>query len=79
LGVAPERIFEEGCLLAVNLGNDADTTAAAYGQLAGAIYGEEAIPSRCEKLAMRAQIAHFANELCARAQARLRPIPDRRA
>lgn len=31
--------FEEGCLLAVNLGNDADTTGAIYGQLAGAYYG----------------------------------------
>lgn len=31
--------FEEGCLLAVNLGDDADTTGAVYGQLAGAVYG----------------------------------------
>ncbi|MEO6893303.1 MAG: ADP-ribosylglycohydrolase family protein [Ktedonobacteraceae bacterium] len=36
--------FREGCLLAVNLGNDADTTGAVYGQLAGAFYGEQAIP-----------------------------------
>ena len=36
--------FEEGCLLAVNLGDDADTTAAIYGQLAGARYGIEGIP-----------------------------------
>lgn len=28
--------FEEGCRLAVNLGNDADTTGAVYGQIAGA-------------------------------------------
>ena len=28
--------FDEGCLLAVNIGDDADTTAAVYGQLAGA-------------------------------------------
>jgi ADP-ribosyl-[dinitrogen reductase] hydrolase len=27
--------FEEGCLLAMNLGDDADTTTAVYGQLAG--------------------------------------------
>ena len=27
--------FEEGCLLAMYLGDDADTTAAVYGQLAG--------------------------------------------
>jgi ADP-ribosyl-[dinitrogen reductase] hydrolase len=69
--------FEEGCLLAVNLGDDADTTAAVYGQLAGAIYGEDAIPSRWrEKLALRPQIERFAEELCARASARLRPLPD---
>ena len=36
--------FEEGCLLAVNLGDDADTTAAIYGQLAGAYHGIEGIP-----------------------------------
>jgi ADP-ribosyl-[dinitrogen reductase] hydrolase len=39
--------FEEGCLLAMNLGDDADTTTAVYGQLAGAFYGEEEIPERC--------------------------------
>ena len=37
--------FEQGCLLAVNLGDDADTTAAIYGQLAGAYYGIDAIPA----------------------------------
>ncbi len=36
--------FEEGCLMAVNLGNDADTTGAVFGQLAGAYYGEFGIP-----------------------------------
>jgi len=38
--------FEEGCLLAVNLGEDADTTGAIYGQLAGAYYGRSGIPER---------------------------------
>ena len=38
--------FKDGCLLAVNLGNDADTTAAIYGQLAGAHYGIEEIPTK---------------------------------
>ena len=37
--------FEQGCLMAVNLGDDADTTGAIYGQLAGAFYGVEGIPS----------------------------------
>jgi ADP-ribosylglycohydrolase len=38
--------FEEGCLMAVNLGDDADTTGAVYGQIAGAYYGESGIPRR---------------------------------
>jgi ADP-ribosyl-[dinitrogen reductase] hydrolase len=38
------KSFQEGCLLAINLGDDADTTGAVYGQLAGALYGEEEIP-----------------------------------
>lgn len=36
--------FEEAVLMAANLGDDADTTAAVTGQLAGAFYGVEAIP-----------------------------------
>lgn len=56
--------FEEGCLLAVNLGDDADTTAAVYGQLAGAYYGRSGVPSGwVEKLAMRGQIEMLAGEL----------------
>ena len=43
----------EGCLLAVNLGDDADTTGAVYGQLAGAFYGELGIPQQ-----WRTQLAH---------------------
>ena len=38
--------FKEGCLLAVNLGDDADTTAAIYAQLAGAYYGIDGIPAQ---------------------------------
>ena len=45
--------FEDGCLLAVNLGDDADTTAAIYGQLAGAHYGERQIPDE-----WRERLAH---------------------
>ncbi|MBK1722467.1 ADP-ribosylglycohydrolase family protein [Thiocystis violacea] len=36
--------FREGVLKAVNLGEDADTTGAIFGQLAGAYYGVSAIP-----------------------------------
>lgn len=56
--------FEEGCLLAVNLGDDADTTAAVYGQLAGAFYGEEGIPERwLAKLVHRPLIEDYASKL----------------
>lgn len=37
--------FAAGAILAVNLGQDADTTGAIYGQIAGAYYGLSAIPS----------------------------------
>ncbi|HLO47100.1 MAG TPA: ADP-ribosylglycohydrolase family protein [Kamptonema sp.] len=46
--------FKEGCLLAVNLGDDADTTGAVYGQLAGAVYGENGIPET-----WRSQLAYL--------------------
>lgn len=56
--------FEEGALRAVNLGDDADTTGAVYGQLAGAYYGERAIPrSWRSKLAHRLLIEHFAEQI----------------
>lgn len=56
--------FRSGCLLAVNLGDDADTTGAIYGQLAGAHYGEEAIPQPWRnKLAHRQLIESFADQL----------------
>jgi ADP-ribosylglycohydrolase len=41
--------FEEGALAAVNLGDDTDTTAAIYGQLAGAYYGYKDLPSKWVK------------------------------
>ncbi|MDO7907717.1 ADP-ribosylglycohydrolase family protein [Paenibacillus sp. JX-17] len=37
--------FRSGALLAVNLGDDADTTGAVYGQIAGAYYGYTGIPA----------------------------------
>lgn len=58
--------FAEGCLLAVNLGDDADTTGAVYGQLAGAFYGEEGIPKTWrEKLAKYDLIASMAEQIFA--------------
>ena len=56
--------FRDGCLLAANLGDDADTTAAIYGQIAGAYYGEAAIPSEWrEQLALRDTIEQLADRL----------------
>jgi ADP-ribosyl-[dinitrogen reductase] hydrolase len=58
--------FREGCLLAVNLGDDADTTGAVYGQLAGAYYGENDIPKEWRrKLAHSGLIMSFADNLFA--------------
>ena len=58
--------FEAGALAAVNLGDDADTTGAVYGQLAGACYGEEAIPARWRSvLALRERIEQLAEGLLA--------------
>lgn len=56
--------FESGCLRAANLGEDADTTAAIYGQLAGAFYSERAIPLKWrEKLAMLETIKDLVEKL----------------
>jgi ADP-ribosyl-[dinitrogen reductase] hydrolase len=61
--------FKEGCLLAVNLGDDADTTGAVYGQLAGAFYGEQGIPKPWrDKLVYRTLIESFADRLFSIAQ-----------
>jgi len=55
--------FEEGCVMAVNLGDDADTTGAVYGQLAGAFYGETGIPTRwLSKLAHKEKIIEMADD-----------------
>ncbi len=56
--------FQDGCLLAVNLGEDADTTGAVYGQLAGAFYGESGIPQQWRtRLVHYALIESFADQL----------------
>lgn len=56
--------FREGCLLATNLGDDADTTAAIYGQLAGAFYGESGIPIEWrQRLTKKPLIDRFAEQL----------------
>ncbi len=56
--------FREGTLKVVNLGRDADTTGAIYGQVAGALYGESGIPSTwLHALAKRSLLVYFADEL----------------
>lgn len=56
--------FRDGALKVVNLGEDADTTGAVYGQIAGAYYGADGIPAEWrEKLAMRELIEQRAAEL----------------
>lgn len=61
---AKSTSFEDGALLAVNLGDDADTTGAIYGQIAGAYYGEEAIPERWREVLHRGdEIGRMAERL----------------
>ncbi len=56
--------FRDGALLAVNLGDDADTTGAIYGQFAGAYYGFESIPKKWrEKITDASLIGDFARRL----------------
>jgi ADP-ribosyl-[dinitrogen reductase] hydrolase len=56
--------LEAAVLAAANLGDDADTTAAIVGQIAGAHYGIDAIPAHwVAKLAMRAEIDELAQAL----------------
>lgn len=58
--------FAAGALKAVNLGDDADTTGAVYGQLAGAYYGARSIPeSWRKKLVMKEVVTAFADGLFA--------------
>ncbi len=60
--------YREAVLRAANLGDDADTTAAICGQLAGAHYGASGIPPEWRaKLAMRELIEETADALCASA------------
>ena len=61
--------FRSGALAAANLGDDADTTAAVYGQLAGAYYGVEGIPAEWrDRLARAGEIAGLAERLLAATQ-----------
>jgi len=61
--------FREGCLLAVNLGDDADTTGAVYGQLAGALYGDDEIPENWRKKLTQVELIRSFAENLHRSQA----------
>lgn len=64
--------FEAAILRAVNLGDDADTTGAIVGQLAGAFYGVDAIPKGwLSQLSLQEDIDGMAIALHAQAAARL--------
>lgn len=61
--------FRTGALAAVNLGHDADTTGAIFGQIAGAYYGVNAIPeSWRSRLTMADEIRGMAERLLAAAE-----------
>lgn len=67
--------FKDAILMAANLGDDADTTAAVCGQVAGAYYGEAGIPKKwLELLAMCDEIRTLADRLRTK-----RPITQQRA
>jgi ADP-ribosylglycohydrolase len=58
--------YRDGCLAAANLGEDADTTAAVYGQLAGIYFGAKGVPRAWRKrLAWHDDIQFLADDLLA--------------
>jgi len=71
--------FSDGVLLAVNLGDDADTTAAIHGQLAGAFHGVGAIPAAWRgRLAEHDLIVTLADQLLEFSETLVRE-PERKA
>lgn len=61
---AETTTYRDAILRAANLGDDADTTAAVCGQIAGAFYGEPGIPAKWrEQLARREEIEAMADAL----------------
>ena len=72
-GAPDHRSFAAAILRAANLGDDADTTAAVCGQIAGAHYGESGIPAHwLERLTMRRDREPcdlFGRPVCARMHA----------
>lgn len=76
--VSETQGFREAVLLAANLGDDADTTAAVAGQLAGALYGRSGIPAEwLAKLAWRGRIEELGLNLLAAPATASRSAPGR--
>ena len=76
--VAQTAGFREAVLLAANLGDDADTTAAITGQLAGAVYGRSGIPSEwLDRLAWRGRIEALGRALLGGESTASRSAPAR--
>jgi ADP-ribosyl-[dinitrogen reductase] hydrolase len=68
--------FRDGALRAANFGGDADVIGAIHGQLAGALYGAQAIPAGwLSALARRPLIEDLADRLLAAALVRLAENP----
>lgn len=62
--VSRTSTFRDAVLLAANLGEDADTTAAVAGQIAGALYGAAGIPAEwLDRLAWRGRIERLGGNL----------------
>jgi ADP-ribosyl-[dinitrogen reductase] hydrolase len=64
--VSSTETFRDAILLAANLGDAADTTAAVCGQIAGACYGESGIPAEwLERLTLADEMRDLADRLAA--------------
>jgi hypothetical protein len=60
--------------IVVNLGDDADTVGAVYGQIAGAFYGASGIPEHWKQVvSLRPLLVQFATELHLRASGATEP------
>lgn len=63
--------FRRGALKAVNLGDDAETTGAIYGKIAGAYYGVVTTPPEWwERLVMKSDIVSMADAIHERSRQR---------
>lgn len=70
--------FESAVLLAVNLGEDADTTGAITGQLAGALYGASSIPAKwLSKLSLKHELSSLAESLFEASNSETQALPGR--